>query len=238
MEDPYFASTPCKLLKFHHITLRQVRPVLCFTVLHSLQHHLCTPLHLRTVQNNAHTSMRVVVVAAAAMPSAVLRREEPCSSHIHVGLARTIYIRCVCLQYLLGQDHLTSICRVGQNHIYTVYIWYTWQGNHQIYGHIRCIYTVLANPTYMTQHTATPYHIQPCHCTSCTYNEYLTICPHAHTNTTRTTGEHVTPLQAPPLHFGNAAAAAAVDSPAAGATTSAAAATAAWSRSHCLCCDA
>jgi hypothetical protein len=38
--------------------------------------------------------------------------------------------------------------RVGQNHIYTVYIRYFWQGNHQIYGHTRCIYTVLANPTY------------------------------------------------------------------------------------------
>jgi hypothetical protein len=31
---------------------------------------------------------------------------------------------------------------------YTVYIRYTWQGNHQIYGHIRCIYTILVNPTY------------------------------------------------------------------------------------------
>jgi hypothetical protein len=38
--------------------------------------------------------------------------------------------------------------RIGQNHIYTVYIRYFWQGYHQIYGHIRCIYTVLANPTY------------------------------------------------------------------------------------------
>ena len=27
---------------------------------------------------------------------------------------------------------------------------YFWQGNHQIYGHIRCIFTVLANPTYTT----------------------------------------------------------------------------------------
>ena len=26
-------------------------------------------------------------------------------------------------------------CRVGQNHIYTVYIRYFWQGNHQLYGH-------------------------------------------------------------------------------------------------------
>jgi len=38
--------------------------------------------------------------------------------------------------------------RVGQNHIYTVYIRYFWQEIHQIYGHIRCIYTVLANPKY------------------------------------------------------------------------------------------
>ena len=37
----------------------------------------------------------------------------------------------------------THICRVGQNHIYTVYIRYFWQGNHQIYGHMSytvCIY--------------------------------------------------------------------------------------------------
>jgi len=38
--------------------------------------------------------------------------------------------------------------RAGHNHIYTVCIRYFWQGNHQIYGHIRCIYTVLANPMY------------------------------------------------------------------------------------------
>ena len=38
--------------------------------------------------------------------------------------------------------------RVGQNHTYTVYLQYFWQGNHQIYSHIRFIYTVLANPTY------------------------------------------------------------------------------------------
>jgi hypothetical protein len=31
--------------------------------------------------------------------------------------------------------------------IYIVYIRYFWQGNHQIHGHIRCIYTVLANPS-------------------------------------------------------------------------------------------
>jgi len=38
------------------------------------------------------------------------------------------------------------VSRLGQNHVCTVYIRYFLQGNHQIYGHIRCIYTVLANP--------------------------------------------------------------------------------------------
>ena len=38
--------------------------------------------------------------------------------------------------------------KVGQNHIYTVHIRYFLQGIYQIYGHIRCIYTVLANPIY------------------------------------------------------------------------------------------
>ena len=42
-----------------------------------------------------------------------------------------------------------SIGRVGQNHIYTACIRCFWQGNHHIYGHIWCIYTVLANPTHV-----------------------------------------------------------------------------------------
>jgi len=37
---------------------------------------------------------------------------------IYVGLARTIYIRCF------------------------------WQGNHHAYGQMRCVFRVLANPTY------------------------------------------------------------------------------------------
>jgi len=48
------------------------------------------------------------------------------------------------------EGYACHMSRVGQNHIYTVYIRYFWQGNHQIYGHIRCIYTVLANPTHVT----------------------------------------------------------------------------------------
>ena len=41
----------------------------------------------------------------------------------------------------------SAVSRVGQNHIYTVCIRYFWQDTHQIYGHIRCIYTVLAKPS-------------------------------------------------------------------------------------------
>ena len=44
--------------------------------------------------------------------------------------------------------HFWGIGRVGQYPTYTVYIRYFWQENHQIYSHIRCIYTVLANPRY------------------------------------------------------------------------------------------
>jgi len=55
--------------------------------------------------------------------------------------------------------HVSTMCRVGQNHtyiegwpepyidrygVYTVF----WQGIHHAYGHIRCVYTVVANPIY------------------------------------------------------------------------------------------
>jgi hypothetical protein len=45
--------------------------------------------------------------------------------------------------------------RVGQNHtfigIYSVckvFLQYFWWGNHHTIGHIRCVYTVLANPMH------------------------------------------------------------------------------------------
>jgi len=48
----------------------------------------------------------------------------------------------------------SHVHRVGQNHIYTVCILFFWQGNHRIYGHIQCTYTILANPTYTCQYMA------------------------------------------------------------------------------------
>ena len=37
----------------------------------------------------------------------------------------------------------------GQNQIYPAYVRYFWQGNHQLYGHVRCVYTVLTNPSHI-----------------------------------------------------------------------------------------
>jgi len=64
--------------------------------------------------------------------------------------------RCMCTRHTGSSEQCQDMRRVGQNHIYTVYIRCFWQGNHQIYGHIRCIYTVLANPRYVcTRHAGT-----------------------------------------------------------------------------------
>jgi len=54
------------------------------------------------------------------------------------------------------------IIRVGQNHIYTVCIRYFWQGNHHIYAHLRCRYTVLANPIYKVLANPTFTTTHPC----------------------------------------------------------------------------
>ena len=68
-----------------------------------------------------------------------------CTTHANKYEVLAAQSRTSCMQAF----RTTLICGVGQNHIYTVYIRSFWQGNHQVYGHIRCIYTVLANPTYM-----------------------------------------------------------------------------------------
>jgi hypothetical protein len=54
--------------------------------------------------------------------------QTPITHNAHIGLARTIYI------------------------LYTAYIRYFWQGNHRVYGHIWCVYTVWANPTHTQTH--------------------------------------------------------------------------------------
>jgi len=58
----------------------------------------------------------------------------------------------LCLPFLPAGPPPSCVSYIGfgQDHIYSVYTVF-WQGNHRIYGHIRCIYTVLANPTDMLQ---------------------------------------------------------------------------------------
>jgi hypothetical protein len=68
---------------------------------------------------------------------------------IYVGLARNINTWCTHGHFSREMTKHTAIYRVGQNHTYTVCIRYFWQGNHQTYGHIRCIYTDLANPSHI-----------------------------------------------------------------------------------------
>jgi hypothetical protein len=58
-------------------------------------------------------------------------------------------IPCMHLMYMAPSICTCNMCRVGQNHKYTVCIRYFWQGNHHIYTVIRFIYTVVANPSYV-----------------------------------------------------------------------------------------
>jgi hypothetical protein len=62
---------------------------------------------------------------------------------------------------------MCPMCRAGQNHVHTAYTQYFWQGNHQIYGHIRCIYTILANPSHLPH-----VHLWSPGCGHCFYAQY------------------------------------------------------------------
>ena len=68
-------------------------------------------------------------------------------AHIDCQITTKAFMSCIGCICTGTQKTVQQMRRVGQNHIYTVYIRYFWQGNHRIYGHIWCIYTVLANPT-------------------------------------------------------------------------------------------
>ena len=93
-------------------------------------------------------------------------------------------VRCTCArEYKYG----VQICRAGQNHIYTVCIRYFWQGNHQIYGHIRCIYTVLASPTNMVDNYVHLRFIQALHTG---FTDNLQGNTHTYTHT-RTHTQHI-----------------------------------------------
>ena len=86
---------------------------------------------------------------------------------IYLGLARTIYIRCI--YGIFGREitEYTVIYGVYIRFWPTLYIRYFWQGNHQIYGDTRGIYTVLANPTYNTRSFTVSIYYRICNACVC-----------------------------------------------------------------------
>jgi hypothetical protein len=64
----------------------------------------------------------------------------------YASWGKFLYPQAVCV----GPNRPDYVC-VGLAR--TLYIRYFWQGNHPVYGHIRCIYTVMANPTYVRSFT-------------------------------------------------------------------------------------
>jgi hypothetical protein len=62
-------------------------------------------------------------------------------NYVYTVYAYILYIYTVCIIYYIYGVYVCIIY-----YIYTVCIRYFWLGNYQIYGPIRCIHTVPANP--------------------------------------------------------------------------------------------
>ena len=104
------------------------------TVLWSRRCYMVTTVQWSRQCYGGHDSAMVTTVLYGhdgAMVTTVLWSRR-CYGHVG-ALVTAAQLLCVAIP-------ASAICRVGQDHIHTVYIRYFWQGNHQIYGHIRCIY--------------------------------------------------------------------------------------------------
>jgi len=70
--------------------------------------------------------------------------------HIHVHACVCTCLCCLVSQLrLLRRRKNLSMCRFGQIHVYTVSIRFFWQGIHQIYGHIQCLYIYKSGQPYV-----------------------------------------------------------------------------------------
>ena len=69
-----------------------------------------------------------------------------CCVCIHASERFLVAWCCVCIH---ASDLFLGLARTI--YIYTVYIRYLWQETHQINSHLRCIYTVLANPRHIAE---------------------------------------------------------------------------------------
>ena len=109
--------------------------------------HTHTPTHTNRVGQN-HIYISIVYTAFPARESRNIRS---CTLYIYSsGHPCDIHVLAPSPQITRAppspfpSSPLPHIYRVGQDHIYTVHTRHFWQGNLEIYGHIRCIYTALA----------------------------------------------------------------------------------------------
>ena len=129
-----------------------------------------------------------------------------CASHARLVATSCLLIlgkadRCLTPESSRVQPYLN---RVGHNYIIIrcTYIRYFWQGNHQIYGHARCITTVLANPTLyplsICTFTSELISTHPKPIPSQSINRAQTLAPHLsihlHTHVPKPRGQHVRAL--------------------------------------------
>ena len=82
----------------------------------------------------------------------------PCNAQLVIAQPLPPYDSCLGLWSLLSEmrAHITlvGLARTIHLQVFTVYIRYFRQGNRHTYGHIRCVYTVPANPIY--EHACVP----------------------------------------------------------------------------------
>jgi hypothetical protein len=92
--------------------------------------YVCVYICTCRVHTCIHTCTRIYVYMYILMATCefkpYMHTDDQCPSSVSfIGLAGTMYIRCM-------------------------YVRHFWQGIHQIHGHFRCEYTVLANPTHVS----------------------------------------------------------------------------------------
>ena len=131
---------------------------------HTSNTHTSNTYQTRT-SHTYQTHIKHTQVRAAQTLNSVLKRNKHRLSKrsdedgmLPTKVSGVMASKLMCCQFVAEQDAATHelgtsmnhhqnirchIIRVGQNHIYTIF----WQEHHQIYGHIRCMDTVLANPT-------------------------------------------------------------------------------------------
>jgi len=109
---------------------------LCIFVLHAYKAlpSLHASVDLSFVRAGAFEQRLPTLTPERAHALGLIRNQKPTYIYNNIYMETNIYIT-------------TYIWKPTCIYIYTVYIRWFWQGTHQMYGHIRSLYMVLANPT-------------------------------------------------------------------------------------------